>query len=217
MKYVSILIALALVGGIIATPTMLKNISQYLDAQTLLDKTTKATALNNVRNMENTKTTITITEHIPCRNKSIIHRQEHNEIRKCHDHEHEEKVIEGIIQKVNIENSTLTVNNTVIVVRGIWLYDNGTITHIELLKELKPGEKVAVKCISSCRWGWIAEEITYKNATYQKITHHQGEEREHQCNCCEGCPECVKNAEGHQHRHHGEVHGKHHEKIKEEQ
>ncbi len=55
MKYIPVMIVLALVGGIIATPTMLKNINQYLDNQTLIGETTKTTTLNNAKNAENAK------------------------------------------------------------------------------------------------------------------------------------------------------------------
>ncbi|MEB3799473.1 MAG: hypothetical protein LRS45_04000 [Desulfurococcales archaeon] len=67
----------------------------------------------------------------------------------------------GTIEKVDLENSEITVNGIVIKVVGTWTAPNGSVIESsDLLQALSPGDSVIVKYSKRGRWGYMLDEIT---------------------------------------------------------
>ncbi|AEM38894.1 hypothetical protein Pyrfu_1026 [Pyrolobus fumarii 1A] len=75
----------------------------------------------------------------------------------------EEVTITGVIEKIDVNEGSVTVNGEKIIVRGTWIVETPEgkkeVYFDELLTMLKPGEKASIKCRVSGKWGLIALEI----------------------------------------------------------
>ncbi len=70
-------------------------------------------------------------------------------------------IIQGTIEKVDLDRSILIVNGTEIRVLGTWITPSGTeINSLSLLELIRPGDQVTAICSHRGKWGYKLEEIT---------------------------------------------------------